>query len=130
MSDLIENYFKLERPDQYLCEVQRYGIGHSQMAVYAYPPADIGQALAIGFSDVKYFECPIFWRGANFFRKDPTEYFEFLVKLGYEEESQRLQWAGYYLFEAPMFPHREPAKEELTAHRVRILAGSAGIVEI
>lgn len=59
------NYFNLDKPDEWHCQLWSYGVGHSEMQVRIYNPE--GKYYRdLYFISVDFFSGPMSWVGANF----------------------------------------------------------------
>lgn len=83
-----ENVFDIKNPDLYHCRVAKYEQGHSVMHI-ALRSLEIGDAnpnFYLVFEDVKYFEGPMIWEGANFCTVSLEEYGKYIEKIQSREK--------------------------------------------
>lgn len=111
MDCLTQNIFDLQAPHEYRCQVLHYRNQHSFLLVRAVNDANRDE-LYFYFLEVEYFEGPMRWQGANFYRTTDDEQIKLLENINVDVELF-LETSNLFVVESNGF-------------KVKILATSAG----
>ncbi len=76
------NIFALQGAAMYRCQVYRYFNGLSRLYLSVFKPYQQVPFCYILFSDVGYFEGPMSWESADFFKAPPEQCIDLMLKTG------------------------------------------------